>query len=106
MMESTGKRRDRWRDEAIKKWQKLWSWQRILLSLGGRMYVRHEQLIPGKPHNPETGLYMFYCPEHDIVDIDYEHGYDKRLDCSLCGLHRFAESAPTPFSPPTQPLAA
>ena len=75
------------------------------LRLGGRIYVRHEQLVPGNPDNPETPLYLFYCAEHDIVDIDYEHGYERRLDCSLCTLHQYPDTGMR-IVQPNEPLVA
>ncbi|MDO8548234.1 MAG: hypothetical protein Q7R71_01010 [bacterium] len=106
ILETAEKRRDRWRDEALKKWKKLFSLQKWWLRHGGRIYVRHEQLVPGNDYNdPETALYMFYCPEHDIADIDYLHGSNGRLDCSLCRQVNI-ERWPLRPVPPISPLAA
>lgn len=102
ILENSRKRRAVWQRGAVYIWNsKLWFWQKWWLRFGGRIHVRDEQLEPGKV---KTALYLFYCQEHDSVDIDYEHYYGKELYCSLCDLQTYG-SLPKPV-PPLEPLAA
>ncbi len=98
-IETVAARRERWHSEAAKKWQSLWFFQKWWLADGRRIYVGKEQLQPENPDNPETSRYLFCCSACHEPDIDIEHGYNRRLTCSVCPKPS-RSPAPTPNLPP------
>jgi hypothetical protein len=54
--------------------------RRLQLRLLGYAYIGHRRQPEWKGALP---FYAFRCGVHGLVE-DYPHGYNKRLDCSLC----------------------
>jgi hypothetical protein len=99
-VESSEARRRRWRVEASRALEGMGLFAQLRIILGGRIYVRDEQLQPDKPDNPTTPLYLFSCFECKTPDIDYAHAWGRgRLDCSKCTRAAQAQS-PQPDVPP------
>lgn len=63
---------------------KLSFWQKILLILGGRIYIGHHQRSGWRGPLP---FYVFHCKEHGYM-VDYPHGWYDRLDCVKCSRER------------------
>lgn len=88
-------RRTQLRSEARERYFKLFFLNKCRVLLGGRIRVRDEQLAPWIPGNPKTPHYLFWCRACREPDIDHEHGWIQRLDCSVCKKLQFP-SSPTP----------
>ncbi len=54
----------------------------MALALFGRSYVG-DMTRPG--WRGSLPFYVFRCPKHGLV-MNYEQGYERRLDCPLCQL--------------------
>ena len=87
-------RRKRWRLEARRAYGRLSWWQKLRVRMGAWIYIRDEQLCPGRADNPEEPLFLFWCSSCGAPDMDYGHGWKKRLDCSMRRAHLKQATAP------------
>lgn len=62
------------------------SFQRLFATLGSKVYIGHEKRPRWSDYLP---IYLFVCPECDILSCDYPHGFPHRryLTCHFCRAH-------------------
>lgn len=70
-------------------------WKRLILLCRGRVFLRYERR---EGWSGRLGIYAFLCPRHGI-QTDYQHGFDQRLDCPLCGYSSYGLPPGTDLEP-------
>ena len=62
-------------------------WQRLILKLRGYVYLFHAKKKGWKGSLP---FYLVKCKEHNLLFIDYPHGYRGYFNCPKCFEERFS----------------